>query len=166
MKSRICVDLAGVEERAREGRPALDQQVLDLAASELVERGLEPRRGRPARSHDHLGPGALQRVALSGGRLGRADHDQRRLVDRADQRGVDGQPCVGVEDDPGWAVARRPSSRAVSSGSSASAVPMPTATASHSARQRWTSSRLSTLEIQRESPVGEATRPSSDIAAL
>jgi hypothetical protein len=34
------------------------------------------------------------------------------------------------------------------------------------ARQRWTSSRLSTLEIQRESPVGEATRPSSDIAAL
>ena len=40
----------------------------------------------------------------------------------------------------GW---RAPSMRAVSSGSSARTVPMPTAIASDSARQRWTSSRLS-----------------------
>ena len=52
----------------------------------------------------------------------------------------------------GW---RAPStSRAVSRGSSASTVPMPTAIASDSARQRWTRSRLSGPEIQGESPGG------------
>jgi len=49
---------------------------------------------------------------------------------------------------------------AVSSGSSASAVPSPTQTASHSARQRCTSARLASPEIHRESPAAVATRPS------
>ena len=52
----------------------------------------------------------------------------------------------------GWRAAS--TSRAVSSGSSARTVPMPTATASDSARQRWTSSRLASPEIQGESPGG------------
>src|SRR4051794_4947389 len=59
-----------------------------------------------------------------------------------------------------------PSTRAVSSGSSASAVPMPTTTASTDARQRCARSRLSSPEIHFESPVGVATLPSSVIADL
>ena len=59
-----------------------------------------------------------------------------------------------------------PSTRAVSSGSSASAVPMPTATASHSARQWWASRREASPEIHLLSPVRVATLPSSVIADL
>ena len=55
-------------------------------------------------------------------------------------------------------------SRAVSDGSSASAVPIPTPTASISARQRCTSARASGPEIHRVLPVRVATRPSSDAA--
>ena len=62
--------------------------------------------------------------------------------------------------------AARPSGRAVSCGSSASAVPMPTTTASTDARQRWASSRLSSPLIHFESPVRVATLPSSVIADL
>ena len=51
-------------------------------------------------------------------------------------------------------------SRAVSSGSSASAVPTPTQTASESARQRWASRRLASPEIHFEAPARVATRPS------
>ncbi len=69
------------------------------------------------------------------------------------------RPPSPVERSPGR-------SRAVSRGSSASAVPMPIATASDSARQRCTRRRLALPEIQRESPVSVATLPSSDIAAL
>src|SRR5947208_2945876 len=59
-----------------------------------------------------------------------------------------------------------PSTRAVSCGSSVSAVPMPTTTASTAARQRWARSRLSSLEIHFESPVEVATLPSSVSADL
>ena len=52
-----------------------------------------------------------------------------------------------------------PSTRAVSCGSSASAVPMPTATASTCERQRWARRRLPSLEIHCESPVRVATLP-------
>jgi hypothetical protein len=43
---------------------------------------------------------------------------------------------------------------------------MPTAIASDSARQPWTSSRLRSLEIQGESPGAGEVRPSSDIASF
>ncbi len=56
--------------------------------------------------------------------------------------------------------------RAVRSGSSANTVPMPTAIASDSARQRWTRARLSSPEIQGESPGAVLVRPSSDIASF
>src|SRR4051794_30772551 len=59
-----------------------------------------------------------------------------------------------------------PSTRAVSWGSSASAVPMPTATASTEARQWWARSRLGTPEIHFESPAPVATLPSRVIADL
>jgi hypothetical protein len=49
----------------------------------------------------------------------------------------------------------------VSCGSSASAVPIPTATASTSERQRCTSARLSGPEIHFESPAAVAVKPSS-----
>src|SRR3954470_493996 len=59
-----------------------------------------------------------------------------------------------------------PSTRAVSCGSSATAVPIPTATASTAARQRCASVRLASQEIHLESPVAVATLPSSVIADL
>ena len=59
-----------------------------------------------------------------------------------------------------------PSMRAVSCGSSASAVPIPTATASTSARQWCESRRLSSPLIHLLSPVRVATLPSSVIADL
>ncbi len=64
----------------------------------------------------------------------------------------------------GWRAT--PSTRAVSRGSSTSAVPMPTATASDSARQRCARARLASPEIHWESPVWVATLPSSVIADL
>ena len=54
----------------------------------------------------------------------------------------------------------------MSSGSSASAVPIPIATASDSARQRWTSARLRSPEIHLESPAAVAVRPSRLSARL
>ena len=62
--------------------------------------------------------------------------------------------------------AGRPSGLAVSCGSSASAVPMPTTIASTDARQRWARSRLSSPLIHFESPVRVATLPSRVIADL
>ena len=59
-----------------------------------------------------------------------------------------------------------PGVRTVSCGSSAIAVPMPTATASTSARQTCTSSRLLASEIHCESPSLVATLPSILIADL
>ena len=56
--------------------------------------------------------------------------------------------------------------RAVSRGSSARTVPMPTAIASDSARQRWTRAWLFSPEIQDESPGLVAVRPSSEIASF
>src|SRR5262245_38862566 len=45
------IDLAGVEHRAREGWPALHQEVLDLPAAQLIEGGAEALLRGPARSH-------------------------------------------------------------------------------------------------------------------
>ncbi len=59
-----------------------------------------------------------------------------------------------------------PSGRAVSWGSSARAVPIPTTTASTDARQVWASRRLSSPLIHCESPARVATLPSRVIADL
>ena len=64
----------------------------------------------------------------------------------------------------GWRAT--PSIRAVRRGSSISAVPIPTATASDSARQRCARARLASPEIHCESPVRVATLPSSVMADL
>ena len=64
----------------------------------------------------------------------------------------------------GWRAT--PSVRAVKSGSSASAVPMPMQIASTPARQSCTSRRLRSFEIHFESPVCVATLPSRLIADL
>src|SRR5687768_2930233 len=70
------VDLLGVEQRSGQGRSALDQQVLDLAAPELVERGAQALATIAAGGDQHLGACPLERVAASGWSLGRADHQQ------------------------------------------------------------------------------------------
>ena len=91
--------------------------------------------------------GACLRAALRAaglGRVGAGDDEHRRDVEGREELGVEREAGLGVEDDAeGLARVVDPSGRAVSSGSSARAVPMPTAIASDSARQRWTRARLS-----------------------
>ena len=94
--------------------------------------------GGRAGGEDRLGAGA--RAALRAGRVGvgAVDDGQRRLVEGRQELRVERQAGVGVEDDADR-LARFADVRAVSSGSSARTVPIPTAIASHSPRQTWTS---------------------------
>src|SRR5436190_9366364 len=64
------VDLARVEQHPCEGRPSFDQQVLNPAAAELAEGGLQPSLRGAARSDGRRRPGLLERVAAGGRRLG------------------------------------------------------------------------------------------------
>ena len=115
------------------------------------------RRPRSARAasmlvgDDDLGAGVSQGGARRSA-SGEATTSTGRLVERA--RGAGSRAAGGPGESKttriGWRAAS--GSRAVSSGSSARTVPMPTAIASDSARQRWTSSRLCSPEIQGESP--------------
>ena len=118
----------------------------------------------PPSHHDGLGAGVPQRGDPLLGRGRRRDDHERRLRDRLDEARVEREPGLASRTRPGSAGGASPTSRAVSSGSSASAVPIPTQTASASARQRCASRRLSSLEIHFESPPAVATRPSSVMA--
>ena len=115
---------------------------------------------------DHLGAGDLERVGLQP-RGGAADDDRERQLGRAaHELGVERQPALGVEHDAARLARPRRRCARSSCGSSASAVPIPTTTASRSARQWCESSRDSSPEIHFESPVRVATLPSSVIADL
>ena len=131
------VDLAGVEERAGQVRAALEQDRADA------------RRRRAGRARSARAPARSRRWRRSPRRRAPRARRWRRAARRARRRRSAGSRAR-VGDELGVAAAaapvesnttRRgwratPSTRAVSCGSSASAVPMPTATASHSARQR------------------------------
>ncbi len=93
------VDLARVEERARELRPALEQDRGDAGRAELVERRAHARGLVLARRDDHVGAGDLERVGLQP-RGGAADDDGERQLGRAaHELGVERQPPLGVEHD-------------------------------------------------------------------
>ena len=103
-----------------------------------------------------------------GAAVGRAggDQDQAHVVGGAHQLAVRGQARLGVEHDP-RRLARRSRVRAVSSGSSASAVPMPTQIASACARQLCTMvAARAPRDPLGQSPVCVATLPSRVIADL
>ena len=92
--------------------------------AELVERGAHARGLVLARGDDHLGAGGLERVGGEARGGARDDDDQRHLERAAHELGVQRQPRLGVEDDARAAGVKSPSMRAVSCGSSASAVPL------------------------------------------
>src|SRR5918998_5035272 len=94
------VDLAGVEEGARQVRAALEQDRGQPAGAELGERVAHTGRLVLPRGHDHVRARRLQGVG--GGALGgAADHDGQGQVRRAaQQRRVDREPGLGVEHDP------------------------------------------------------------------
>ena len=151
------VDLARREQRAGQLGPALDQQ--RGRARGARARRARPRAGASRSPASSITSAPASRRARDPRRVGAGGGEdvERRLVDRADQRGV--EPAAAAFESnttrAGWRTAPGSStSRAVSSGSSASAVPIPTATASASARQRWTRARLSGPEIHLESPLG------------
>ena len=159
------VDLAGVEERSGQVRPALEQDRGHPGCAELIQCRDDAGRLVLASRDDHVDAMGLQCVGRRPRRRPRDDDRQRHAARIADQLRVERQPAERSNTTRrGWRIA--PSTRAVSSGSSASAVPIPTATASHSARQWWARSRLDSPEIHFESPPRVATLPSSVIADL
>ena len=107
------------------------------------------------------------RRAATRGRVGARGRRRRAPATRrgSNELGAERQAGRRVEDHPERLAGAR-EARAVRSGSSARTVPMPTAIASDSARQRWTRSRLRSPEIQGESPGAVAVRPSRDIASF
>jgi len=106
---------------------------------------------------------AARREGVLGVRRGVvAADDPRRNVDCGlDEPRVQGDAQLGVEDD-----ARPVESRTVRRGSSASAVPMPTATASWRERSMCTSARASGPVTHFDAPLRVAMRPSSDSASF
>ena len=151
------VDLAGGGEGGGEGAAALEEEAGDAAAAEVGERGGD------AVGDEDLGAGVAQRRPRPPrARRRRAPATGRGCASSCESSGRRARRSKTTRS--GW---RAPAtSRAVSRGSSARTVPMPTAIASDSARQRWTSSRLCSPEIQGESPGAVAVRPSSDIASF
>ena len=146
-------------------RAALEQQRLDLARAELVE-------GVPTRAASFSPVATITSTPADSSAwtavrdaAREAHHDQRHLGRARDERESSGSRASESKTTRrGWRAT--PSTRAVSRGSSVSAVPMPTATASDSARQRCARARLASPEIHCESPVRVATLPSSVIADL
>ena len=139
------VDLAGVEERAGQVRAALEQDRGDARRAELVERVAHARRARSRRwrrSPRRRRPRARRRRVRGAARatttVSGTSAAPRTSWESSGRRASESKTIAAR------LAARRPRSRAVSSGSSASAVPMPTATASHSARQ-WCDSRARVL---------------------
>ena len=128
------VDLAGVEERPREVRSALEQHGGDAHRAELVERRAHARRLVFAGCDDHLHAGGFERVGLGAGGRARDDDRQRDLGGGGHQLGGSAAGARASRTRRAAAArsgsAGRPAGRAVSCGSSASAVPMPTTTAS------------------------------------
>ena len=119
------VDLARLEEGAGEVRAALEQERLDVARAELVERVLHARGLVLAGGDDHVHAGGLERLRP---RCARRRASRRRSAAPRPRR------CTSCESSGrrasesnttrrGWRAT--PSTRAVSCGSSASAVPMP-----------------------------------------
>ena len=117
-------------------------------------RGTRTTRTPSSRSASSLATAASSPVRISVG-------ISRAVVTSLPPRGV--RSCVSNTTrmglSPGtWRTLRR--------GSSASTVPMPTATASCSARSSWTFARASSPVTQRDAPVRVAMRPSSDRPSL
>ena len=93
------VDLAGVEERARQLRAALEQDRGDAGRAELVERRDDARRLVLAGRDDHLGPGVSSASVVGARRGARDDDGERDLRRRGDELGVERQARGRVEDD-------------------------------------------------------------------
>ena len=147
-------------------RPALEQDRRDPEAPELVERRSaraparsrrSPRSPRRRRPRARRSPSAARRA-----RRRRSAAPRPRGRRAARRRGSRASESKTTRRGWWWTF----STRAVSCGSSVSAVPMPIATASTDARQWCARSRLSTPEIHFESPSRVATLPSSVIADL
>ena len=160
------VDLAGLEEGAGQVRAALEQQRLDLA----VRRARRARAATRAASFSPVATITSTPAASSASVAVRAAAREQTTITgtslalRTSCESSGRRASESNTTRRGWRAT--PSTRAVSCGSSASAVPMPTATASDSARQRWARARLASPEIHCESPVRVATLPSSVIADL
>ena len=160
------VDLARVQERAREVRAALQQDRRDARRAELDERVAHAVGLVGAGGDDHLGARDLQRVDR-GPRRGAGDDDgQRHLGGAAHELGVQRQPGLGVEDDP----ARLARDAVDARRSAAGRRPARCRSRPRPRRPRRasgaTSRRESSPEIHLESPVRVATLPSSVIADL
>ena len=145
-------------------RAALEQQGLDVARAQLVERVLHACRLVLAVTTITSTPAASSACTV----VREAAREQTTITGTSAPSAracVERQARLGVEHHPAR-LARDALDARGELGSSTSAVPMPTATASDSARQRCARARLASPEIHCESPVRVATLPSSVIADL
>src|SRR5215218_3600060 len=94
------VHLAGVQEGARQVRAALEQDRGHAGGAELYERVLDAGRLVLAGGDDHVGARGLEPVGGAARGGARDDDRQRQLGGALDQRGVQRQAGLGVEDDP------------------------------------------------------------------
>ena len=161
------VDLAGPAAKAATSSAPLEEEAGDPRDDRARRAQLWTRSAGSCTGGDEdFGARLAERADAGGVRLGRSDDKQRRLVEAlASSCASRGSRACRVEDDPDGLTGIR-DARAVSSGSSAKTVPMPTAIASASARQRCTRARLCSAEIQGDSPGAVAVPPSRDIASF
>ena len=81
-------------------RAALDEQGLHVERPELCQSGSNACRLVLTAHGDGCYPGGLERLHTPPWGRARADHDHRRLVDRARELAVEREPRLGVEDHP------------------------------------------------------------------
>ena len=100
MKSRSwSISPASRNEPARVGPPSSSSEMIPRRPNSAS--AAATRAGGVPVADDQLGAGLPERLHPLAGRRGGDDHDQRRLVDRADQPGAQRQAGPGVEHDPG-----------------------------------------------------------------
>ena len=158
------VELVLVQKRAQDPAATFDQDVGHASPARAPRAkatiGTRPMPGKTTTSQ----PSSRSFGRIGAGRPIGDGHQHRALRGRLDEPARERQLRRAVEHDPGRRAG--PAGRAVSSGSSATTVPMPTTIASILPRSSWTKLRDDSDEIHRLSPVRTAVLPSRVIAHL
>src|SRR5208283_96742 len=156
------IDLACLEERAEDPSPAFDQEVGHGALTEFGQERHDWHAGL-AREDDDLAAPCLEGMAAVGRGLPRDGDENGDFMSCLHEPAIQRQQRLAVENDPGRGSA---AGRAVSWGSSASTVPIPTRIASIRPLSWWTREREPGEEIHWLSPEATAVLPSRVIAHL
>ena len=147
-----------VQERAQDLAAAFDQDIGHSTTPKLFEQRHDRHTTRSGKHHNFTAEIAKPRASERSAESVTATKTGP-LAGGLDQAAREWQARCAIEHDPQWACAG-PGGRAVSSGSSATTVPIPTTMASILPRSSWTRRLDDSDEIQRLSPVLAAVLPS------